>query len=111
MPVNEKLRPLTIHISSAFDGQGVRRHGLFFADLDGRQLCISRRPLLDAPASCSPRASIPRPRSPPGTQALISDVAVGAAAGLTVSEGNTRSATFAALQGLFPCGRRSTGAF
>ena len=49
MPVNENLRPLTIHVSSAFDGQGVRRHALFFADLDGRQLCIFRRPLLDAP--------------------------------------------------------------
>jgi hypothetical protein len=30
-----------------FDRQGVRRHGLFFADLDGRQLCISRQPVRD----------------------------------------------------------------
>ena len=48
MSVNESLRPLTINISPAFDRQGVRRHGLFFADLDGPQLCIYRHHLLDA---------------------------------------------------------------
>jgi len=31
MSVNERLRPLTANISPAFKGQGVRRHGLFFA--------------------------------------------------------------------------------
>jgi hypothetical protein len=31
-----------------FNGQGVRRRGLFFADLDGRQLCISRQSVRDA---------------------------------------------------------------
>jgi hypothetical protein len=32
----------------AFDRHGVRLHGRFVVTLDGRQLCISRQPLLDA---------------------------------------------------------------
>lgn len=31
-----------------FDRQGLRRHGLFFAELNGRQLCISRQPVREA---------------------------------------------------------------
>ena len=97
MSVNERLRPLTINVSPAFDGQGVRRHGLFFADLDGRQLCISRQPLLDASRvllaeGIDPETPIVTRHAGADFDAMMSTV--GAAAGMTVSEGNTRSATF-----------------
>jgi hypothetical protein len=39
---------LRVIIHLAFDRRGRRLHGRFVATLDGRQLCISRQPLLDA---------------------------------------------------------------
>ena len=97
MPVNENLCSLTIYISPAFDVQGVRQHGLSFADLDGRQLCIFRRPLLDG--SRVLLAEGIDPATPIATRNAGADFdakmsTVGAASGLTVSERNTRSASF-----------------
>ena len=94
MSVNENLRPLTINISPAFDGQGVRRHGLFFADLDGRQLYISRQPLLDASRmllaeGVNPGTPIVTRHAGSGFDVMTSTV--GAAAKWTVREDETRS--------------------
>ena len=94
MSVNENLRPLTIYISPAFDGQGVRRHGLFFVDLDGRQLCVSRQPLLDGSRILLVEGV--SPETPIDSRHAGADFdAMNVAAGLTYSEGNARSATFA----------------
>ena len=48
MSVNENLRLLTINISPALEGQGVRRQRLFFVALEGRQLCVCRQSSFDA---------------------------------------------------------------
>ena len=40
--------PLTFILRPAFNGHGARLHGKFVVTLDGRQICISREPLLDA---------------------------------------------------------------
>ena len=77
---------------------GKRLHGRFVATLAGRQLCTSREPLLAA--SRVLLAEGVAPESPIATRHAGADFdammsTVGAAAGLTVSEGNTRSATFA----------------
>ena len=39
---------LRVTLRPAFDRHGARLHGKFVVTLDGRQLCISRQPLLDA---------------------------------------------------------------
>ena len=111
MPVNENLRPLTIHVSSAFDGQGVRRHGLFFADLYGRQLCIFRRPLLAAPRVLL--AEGVDPETPIATRHAGADFDVDRRRRGWPDRfrGQHALGDLRALQGHFPCGRRSTGAF
>ena len=40
--------PPTFILRPAFNRHGARLHGRFVVTLDGRQLCISRQPLLDA---------------------------------------------------------------
>ena len=88
---------LHIIISPAYV-EGKRLHGRFVATLAGRQLCTSREPLLAA--SRVLLAEGVAPESPIATRHAGADFdammsTVGTAAGLTVSEGNTRSATFA----------------
>ena len=39
---------LRVILRPAFNRHGARQHGKFVATLDGRQICISRQPLLDA---------------------------------------------------------------
>jgi len=39
---------LRVILRPAFNRHGARLHGRFVVTLDGRQLCISRQPLLDA---------------------------------------------------------------
>ena len=39
---------LRVILRPAFNRHGARLHGKFVVTLDGRQLCISRQPLLDA---------------------------------------------------------------
>ena len=111
MSVNERLRPLTINISPAFDGQGVRRHGLFFADLDGRQLCISRQPLLDAARvllaeGVDPETPIATRHAGADFDAMTSTV--GAAAKWTVRENETQSPHFVRWEAFPACRVRSS---
>ena len=105
MSVNENLRPLTINIRPAFDGQGMRRPGLFLADLDGRQLCNSRQPLLDASRvllaeGVNPETPIASRHAGSGFDAMTSTV--GAAVKWTVREDETRSPHLAAYKA-FSC--------
>ena len=77
--------------------EGKRLHGRFEAWLAGRQLCTSREPLLAASRVLlaeggDPEIPIAMRHAGTDFDAMVSNV--GAAAGLTVSEGNTRSATF-----------------
>ena len=88
---------LHIIISPAYV-EGKRLHGRFVATLAGRQLCTSREPLLAASRillaeGVDPETPIAARHAGADFDAMMSTV--GAAAGLTVSEGNTRSATFA----------------
>jgi hypothetical protein len=39
---------LRVILHPAFNRHGARLHGKFVVTLDGRQLCVSRQPLLDA---------------------------------------------------------------
>ena len=86
---------LHIIISPAYV-EGKRLHGRFVATLAGRQLCTSREPLLAASRillaeGVDPETPIAARHAGADFDAMMSTV--GAAAGLTVSEGNTRSAT------------------
>jgi hypothetical protein len=40
--------PVRISVRPAFNRHGTRLHGKFVVTFDGRQICISRQPLLDA---------------------------------------------------------------
>jgi hypothetical protein len=76
---------------------GSRLHGRFVATVAGRQLCTSREPLLAASRILLAEGG--DPETPIATRHAGADFdammsTVGAAAGLTVSEGNTRSANF-----------------
>ena len=86
---------LHIIISPAYV-EGKRLHGRFAATLAGRQLYTSREPLLAASRvllaeGVAPGTPIATRHAGADFDAMMSTV--GAAAGLTVSEGNTRSAT------------------
>jgi hypothetical protein len=85
---------LHIVISRAYV-EGKRIHGRFVATLAGHQLCRSREPLLAASRillteGVDPETPIAARHAGADFDALMSTV--GAAAGLTVSDGNTRSA-------------------
>jgi hypothetical protein len=86
-----------IAIHPAFDRHGRRLHGKFVASLDGRQLCVSRQPLLDAA-----RILLAEGADPADTVAMrhagsdhdAMTATVGAAERLTVREGARRGPTF-----------------
>jgi hypothetical protein len=90
-------RPLRIILRPAFNRHGARLHGKFVATLDGRQLSISRQPLLDA-ARVLIKEGVD-PATPIATQHARADFdaitsTVGTAAKWTVRENETRSPTF-----------------
>ena len=87
---------LRVILRPAFNRRGERLHGRFVATLDGRQLCISRQPLLDAARVLL--ADGIDPETPIATRHAGSDFdamtsTVGTAARWTVEEGNTVSPT------------------
>ena len=88
---------LHIIISPAYV-EGKRLHGRFVATLAGRQLCTSREPLLAA--SRILLAEGVDPATP-----------IAASCWPDRFRGQHALGDLRALQGLFPCGRRSTGAF
>ena len=89
---------LRIILHLAFDRDGTRLHGRFEARLVGHLLCLSSEPLLAGSRillaqGVDPETPIAARHAGADFDAMMSTV--GAAAGLTVSEGNTRSPTFA----------------
>jgi hypothetical protein len=60
---------LRIVLHPAFDGHGARLRGKFVAVFGGRQLCVSREPLLAASRVLLAEGTAPE--TPPGTQAAI----------------------------------------
>ena len=88
---------LRVILRPAFNRRGERLHGRFVATLDGRQLCISRQPLLDAARvlikeGIDPATPIATWHAGAGFDAMTSTV--GTAAKWTVREDNTVSPTF-----------------
>ena len=87
----------TLTLFPAFNRHGERLHGKFVAALDGRQLCVSRQPLLDAARvllaeGVDPETPIATRHAGAGFDAMASTV--GAAARWTVREDETTSPTF-----------------
>jgi len=92
---------------SAFNCHGARLHGKFVATLDGRQLCISRQPLLDAARVLL--ADGVDPEIPIATRHAGSDFdamtsTVGTAARWTVKENEIQSPHFVRWEA-FPASR------
>jgi len=90
-------RPRTFILRPAFNRHGARLHGKFVVTLDGRQVCISRQPLLDAARILTkeridPATPIATRHAGAGFDAMTSTV--GAAARWTVRENETQSPTF-----------------
>ena len=88
---------LRVILRPAFNGHGARLHGKFVITLDGRQLCISRQPLLDAARvlineGIDPATPIATRHAGSGFDAMTSTV--GTAAKWTVREDSTVSPTF-----------------
>ena len=88
---------LRVILCPAFNRHGARLHGKFVVTLDGRQLCISRQPLLDAARvllddGVDPETSIATRHAGAGFDAMTSTV--GAAAKWTVRENESVSPTF-----------------
>ena len=93
-PMTDMLR---VVLHPAFNRYGARLLGKCVVTLDGRQLCISRQPLLDAARvlideGIDPATPIAIRHTGAGFDALTS--AVGAAAKWTVRENETQSPTF-----------------
>jgi hypothetical protein len=91
----------------AFNRHGARLHCKFVVTLDGRQLCISRQPLLDAARillteGVSPETPIATRHAGAGSDAMTSTV--GAAAKWTVRENETQSPHFVRWEA-FPASR------
>jgi hypothetical protein len=89
--------PPTLILRPAFNRHGARLHGKFVVTLDGRQLCISSQPLLDAARvlineGVDPATPIATRHSGAGFDAMTS--IVGAAAKWTVRENETQSPHF-----------------
>ena len=83
---------LRVILRPAFNRHGARLHGKFVVTLDGRQLCISRQPLLDAARvlineGIDPATPIATRHAGAGFDAMTSTV--GAAAKWTVRENET----------------------
>ena len=94
---------LRVILRPAFNRHGARLHGKFVVTLDGRQLCISRQPLLDAARvlikeGVDPATPIATRHAGAGFDAMTSTV--GAAAKWTVRENETQSPTLRPLGGL-----------
>jgi hypothetical protein len=88
---------LRVILHPAFNRHGARLHGKFVVTLDGRQLCISRQPLLDA-ARILIKEGID-PATPIATRHVGADFdamtsTVGAAAKWTVRETETEGPRF-----------------
>ena len=99
--------PLTLILRPAFNRHGARLHGKFVVTLDGRQLCISRQPLLDAARillteGVSPETPIATRHAGAGFDAMTSTV--GAAAKWTVKENEIQSPHFVRWEA-FPTSR------
>ena len=91
------LDMLRVILRPAFNRHGARLHGKFVVTLDGRQLCISRQPLLDAARvlineGIDPTTPIATRHAGAGFDAITSTV--GTAAKWTVREDSTGSPTF-----------------
>jgi hypothetical protein len=89
--------PPTFILRPAFNRHGARLHGKFLVTLDGRQLCISRQPLLDAARvlladGVDPETSIATRHAGAGFDAMTSTV--GTAARWTVKENEIQSPHF-----------------
>ena len=98
---------LRVILCPAFNRHGARLHGKFVATLDGRQLCISRQPLLDAARvlikeGVDPATPIATRHTGAGFNALTSTV--GVAAKWTVRENETQSPHFVRWEA-FPASR------
>ena len=98
---------LRVILRPAFNRHGARLHGKFVVTLDGRQLCISRQPLLDAARVLladvvDPETSIATRHAGAGFDAMTSTV--GAAAKWTVRENETQSPHFVRWEA-FPASR------
>ena len=99
--------PPTFILRPAFNRHGARLHGKFLVTLDGRQLCISRQPLLDAARvlladGVDPETSIATRHAGAGFDAMTSTV--GAAAKWTVKENEIQSPHFVRWEA-FPASR------
>ena len=98
---------LRVILRPAFNRRGERLHGRFVATLDGRQLCISRQPLLDAARvlikeGIDPATPITTRHAGAGFDAMTS--IVGAAARGTVRENEIQSPHFVRWEA-FPASR------
>ena len=99
---------LRVILHPAFNRHGARLHGKFAATLDGRQLCISRQPLLDAARvlineGIDPTTPIATRHAGAGFDAMTSTV--GTAAKWTVKENEIQSPHFVRWKA-FPASRR-----
>jgi hypothetical protein len=88
---------LRVILCPAFNRRGARLHGKFVVTLDGRQLCISRQPLLDAARvlineGVDPATPIATRHAGAGFDAMTS--IVGTAAKWTVRENETEGPRF-----------------
>ena len=98
---------LRVILRPAFNRHGARLHGKFVVTLDGRQLCISRQPLLDAARvlladGVDPETAIATRHAGAGFDAMTSTV--GAAAKWTVKENEIQSPHFVRWEA-FPASR------
>ena len=98
---------LRVILHPAFNRHGARLHGKFVVTLDGRQLCISRQPLLDAARvlineGVDPATPIATRHAGAGFDAMTSTV--GAAAKWTVKENEIQSPHFVRWEA-FPASR------
>jgi hypothetical protein len=94
-------------LRSAVNRHGTRRHSNFVVRLDGRQLCISQQPLLDAArilltGGVSPEIPIATRHAGIGFDAMMSTA--GASAKWTVRENETQSPHFIRWEA-FPASR------
>ena len=99
--------PPTFILRPAFNRHGARLHGKFVVTLDGRQFCISRRPLLDAARilikeRVDPETPIATRHAGADFDAMTSTV--GAAAKWTVKENEIQSPHFVRWEA-FPASR------
>jgi hypothetical protein len=107
LATSDGLCPKSIRLilHPTFGSRGERLHGKFIASRDGRQLCVSRQPLLDAPRGLlaegvDPKMPIVTRHAGADFDAMVSTV--GEAAKWTVRENETTSPAFAGHRGQPP---------